>query len=62
MRNHAKMVDCYLTTFNNHMSMFGDKKAVARSIVDHPEKYRDVSLQYHKEPVFSMMFQLEWTE
>ena len=35
------MVDCYLTTFNNHMSMFGDKKSVARNIVDHPEKYRD---------------------
>ena len=45
VRNHAKMVDCYLTTFNNHMSMFGDKKAVARSIVDHPEKYRHVCLQ-----------------
>ena len=41
VRNHAKMVDCYLTTFNNHMSMFGDKKSVAKSIVDHPEKYRD---------------------
>ena len=26
MRNHAKMVDCYLTTFLNNKGMFGDKK------------------------------------
>jgi hypothetical protein len=33
------MVDCYLNTFNNHMSFFGDKKAVAKGIVDNPQKY-----------------------
>merc|ERR1719158_2234069 len=29
VRNHAKMVDCYLTTFLNNKGMFGDKKKVA---------------------------------
>ena len=33
------MVDCYLTTYNNQKGYFGNKKAVAKSIIDHPEKY-----------------------
>ena len=33
------MVDCYLTTFYNNIGMFGDKKSVAKTIVDKPEKY-----------------------
>ena len=39
VRNHAKMVDCYLTTYYNHKSFFGDKTATARAIVDHPDRY-----------------------
>ena len=33
------MVDCYLTTYYNHKSFFGDKTATAQAIVDHPDRY-----------------------
>ena len=33
VRNHAKMVDCYLTTFKNNKGLFGDKKRVAQDII-----------------------------
>ena len=39
VRNHAKMVDCYLTTFLNNKGMFGDKKKVAADIINNPSKY-----------------------
>jgi len=39
VRNHAKMVDCYLTTFKNNKGLFGDKKKVAQDIIDNPSKY-----------------------
>lgn len=39
VRNHAKMVDCYLTTFNNNKGIFGDKKRIAKDIIDNPGKY-----------------------
>ena len=39
MRNHAKMVDCYLTTFLNQKGYFGNKKAVADDIVENPHAY-----------------------
>ncbi len=39
MRNHAKMVDCYLTTYKNAAGLFSDKEAVATEIVEHPERY-----------------------
>ncbi|XP_075234886.1 uncharacterized protein LOC142332364 [Lycorma delicatula] len=39
VRNHAKMVDCYLTTFYNHKSFFGNKKKVADDIIEHPQNY-----------------------
>merc|ERR1712242_293883 len=39
VRNHAKMVDCYLTTFKNNKGIFGDKKKVAQDIIDNPSKY-----------------------
>ena len=39
VRNHAKMVDCYLTTYHNQKGFFGDKKAVARGITTNPDKY-----------------------
>ncbi|KAJ8923831.1 hypothetical protein NQ315_010413, partial [Exocentrus adspersus] len=39
VRNHAKMVDCYLTTYYNHKSVFGNKKQVANEIIDHPQDY-----------------------
>merc|ERR1712088_128032 len=38
VRNHAKMVDCYLTTYNNKKGRFGNKK-IEDDIVQHPEKY-----------------------
>ncbi|XP_039294801.1 sarcalumenin isoform X2 [Nilaparvata lugens] len=39
VRNHAKMVDCYLTTFYNHKTFFGNKKKVADDIIEHPQNY-----------------------
>jgi len=39
VRNHAKMVDCYLTTYKNNKGIFGDKKKVAQDILDNPSKY-----------------------
>ena len=39
MRNHAKMVDCYLTTYYNHKTLFGNKKQTADQIIDHPQNY-----------------------
>lgn len=39
VRNHAKMVDCYLTTFLNQKGYFGNKKAVADDIVENPHAY-----------------------
>ncbi|XP_043065213.1 uncharacterized protein LOC108091962 isoform X2 [Drosophila ficusphila] len=39
VRNHAKMVDCYLNTFNNHKTLFGNKKRIADDIIDHPQNY-----------------------
>jgi len=39
VRNHAKMVDCYLTTYLNNKGMFGDKKKVADDIINNPSKY-----------------------
>jgi hypothetical protein len=39
VRNHAKMVDCYLNTFSNNKGMFSDKKRVAKDIIENPQKY-----------------------
>lgn len=39
VRNHAKMVDCYLTTYYNHKSLFGNKKQIADQIIEHPQNY-----------------------
>ncbi|KAG5882413.1 hypothetical protein JTB14_008988 [Gonioctena quinquepunctata] len=39
VRNHAKMVDCYLTTYFNHKSVFGNRKQVADEIIEHPQDY-----------------------
>ncbi|XP_060516348.1 uncharacterized protein LOC132695841 isoform X2 [Cylas formicarius] len=39
VRNHAKMVDCYLTTYYNHKSVFGNRKQVANEIIEHPQDY-----------------------
>lgn len=39
MRNHAKMVDCYLTTYYNHKSVFGNRKQVSDAIIEHPQDY-----------------------
>ena len=41
VRNHAKMVDCYLAAYNGQKSFFGlDKKAVADEVVNNPDKFR----------------------
>ncbi|XP_068152252.1 uncharacterized protein [Drosophila tropicalis] len=39
VRNHAKMVDCYLNTYYNHKTLFGNKKRISDDIVDHPQNY-----------------------
>jgi len=39
VRNHAKMVDVYLSTYNKKARMFGNKKKVADEITAHPEDY-----------------------
>ncbi|XP_067619559.1 uncharacterized protein [Eurosta solidaginis] len=39
VRNHAKMVDCYLNTYNNHKTLFGNKKRIADEIITHPQNY-----------------------
>lgn len=39
VRNHAKMVDCYLTTYYNHKTLFGNKKKISGEIVAHPQNY-----------------------
>lgn len=33
------MVDCYLTTYYNHKSFFGNRKKVADDIIEHPQNY-----------------------
>lgn len=39
VRNHAKMIDVYLTTLNNKKGVFGSRKKVAEDIVQNPDKY-----------------------
>jgi len=39
VRNHAKMVDVYLTTYNSKQRFFGNKKKIADDIAAHPEDY-----------------------
>ncbi|XP_062122867.1 uncharacterized protein LOC133836407 isoform X1 [Drosophila sulfurigaster albostrigata] len=39
VRNHAKMVDCYLNTYYNHKTLFGNKKRISDDIIDHPQHY-----------------------
>ncbi|XP_065201512.1 sarcalumenin [Planococcus citri] len=39
VRNHAKMVDCYLTTYYNHKSFFANKKKINDDIIEHPQNY-----------------------
>ncbi|RVE45419.1 hypothetical protein evm_009937 [Chilo suppressalis] len=39
VRNHAKMVDCYLTTYYNHKTIFGNRKLIADAIIENPQHY-----------------------
>ncbi|CAB4066198.1 Sarcalumenin [Lepeophtheirus salmonis] len=39
VRNHAKMVDCYLNTYYNHKGYLGDKNKISADIIDNPHKY-----------------------
>ncbi|XP_035918796.1 sarcalumenin-like, partial [Anopheles stephensi] len=39
VRNHAKMVDCYLTTYYNHKTLFGNKKQISEKIIANPQDY-----------------------
>uniref|UniRef100_A0A8D8RD22 Sarcalumenin n=1 Tax=Cacopsylla melanoneura TaxID=428564 RepID=A0A8D8RD22_9HEMI len=39
VRNHAKMVDCYLTTYYNHKTFFGNRKQISDDIIEHPQNY-----------------------
>jgi len=45
VRNHAKMVDCYLNTYNNHRSFFSDKKKITTDIIEHPQVQKKLVLQ-----------------
>lgn len=33
------MVDCYLTTYYNHKTLFGNKKKISGEIIEHPQTY-----------------------
>lgn len=33
------MVDCYLTTYYNHKTIFGNKKVISNQIIEHPQNY-----------------------
>lgn len=33
------MVDCYLTTYYNHKTLFGNKKVISDQIIDNPQNY-----------------------
>lgn len=39
VRNHAKMVDCYLTTYYNHKTFFANKKEISDKIIENPQDY-----------------------
>ncbi|XP_020277501.1 sarcalumenin isoform X3 [Pseudomyrmex gracilis] len=39
VRNHAKMVDCYLTTYYNHKTFFGNKREISEKIIENPQDY-----------------------
>ncbi|KOC66162.1 Sarcalumenin [Habropoda laboriosa] len=39
VRNHAKMVDCYLTTYYNHKTFFANKKDISDKIIENPQDY-----------------------
>jgi len=39
VRNHAKMVGCYLTTYYNHRTFFSNKKKIADDIIESPQNY-----------------------
>ncbi|XP_053698196.1 sarcalumenin [Sabethes cyaneus] len=39
VRNHAKMVDCYLTTYYNHKTLFANKKHISDQIIGNPQQY-----------------------
>ncbi|XP_015922450.2 sarcalumenin-like [Parasteatoda tepidariorum] len=39
VRNHAKMIDCYLATYYRHKSIFSNKRNVAKSIIENPHNY-----------------------
>ncbi|XP_049836676.1 uncharacterized abhydrolase domain-containing protein DDB_G0269086 isoform X3 [Schistocerca gregaria] len=39
VRNHAKMVDCYLTTYYNHKGLFGNRKRISDDIIERPQDY-----------------------
>lgn len=33
------MVDCYLTTYYNHKTLFGNKKQISQHIIENPQQY-----------------------
>ncbi|KAK0165065.1 hypothetical protein PV328_003620 [Microctonus aethiopoides] len=39
VRNHAKMVDCYLTTYYNHKTFFGSATETSDKIIENPQEY-----------------------
>ncbi|GIY66882.1 sarcalumenin [Caerostris darwini] len=39
VRNHAKMVDCYLASYYRHKSIFSNKRNIAKLITENPREY-----------------------
>jgi len=39
VRNHARMVDCYVTTFQNQQTFLSNKKKLADDVISNPHKY-----------------------
>lgn len=40
VRNHAKLIDCYLTHYYKHKSLFSNRNKVANEIINNPAKYK----------------------
>lgn len=40
VRNHAKLVDCYLTHYYKRKTIFANKNDIASEIINNPDKYR----------------------
>ncbi|CAH1982863.1 unnamed protein product [Acanthoscelides obtectus] len=58
VRNHAKMVDCYVTVYYSHKSVFGNRMQVAQEIVVHPQNYHIYEGPINNPDVYRDFFRL----